>query len=231
MTIQEIYDSHPLRVVENEILVLERRIEKSMWCDDSGKAAIKSLLDVRKAIMNEMFVMDDYYKQLLYEFNEAIKEQMIEVRKRTIALYESVCKANLPGIINVVGKCYMGYNYPKLHPIQDNRAHQMWDILNGCIDTYIPLYKDGLGQFEINTYDASTPEIDSINKMFYLGEEPFNCNDGLDREKTKDMMLVYQVHDLYDHMEFSIFDLLWVRDFEIELHVEVDEIKDSNTNK
>ena len=28
--------------------------------------------------------------------------------------------------------------------------------------------------------------------------------------------------NLYDHMAFSIFDLLWVRDFNIEIHVEID---------
>ena len=93
----------------------------------------------------------------------------------------------------------------------------MWDILNGCDDNYMPLYDDGLGQFEIYSYNMADTGYDSVNQMLYLGEEPYNCNDGLNREMTEDMMLTFQFHDLYDHMEFSIFDLLWVRDFELEL--------------
>ena len=35
----------------------------------------------------------------------------------------------------------------------------------------------------------------------------------MDREMTGDMHLCYAFHNLYDHCLFSIFDLLWVRDF------------------
>lgn len=223
MTIQEIYDSWPLRRLEHSILDLQRKKDKGMWGRETGVVAIRELLEHRKNLLDDMFVMDAHYKQLLYEFNEAIKEQMIEVRKRTIKLYESVSKAGLPGTLEVIGKCYLGFNYPKLHPIQDERAHKMWNILNGCDDDYMPLYDDGLGQYQIRSYDPPVPDYESINKILYLEEEPYNCNDGLDREWTKDMMITYQFHDLYDHMEFSIFDLLWVRDFEIELDVEIDD--------
>jgi len=44
----------------------------------------------------------------------------------------------------------------------------------------------------------------------------------LDRELTKDMHLVYPFHNLFEHMEFSIFDLLRVRDFNIEVEVDMD---------
>ena len=36
------------------------------------------------------------------------------------------------------------------------------------------------------------------------------------------MHLIFPFHNLYSHMEFSIFDLLWVRDFNIEVNAEVD---------
>ena len=223
MTIQEIYDSWPLRRLEHSILDLQRKKDKGLWGRETGVVAIRELLEHRKNLLDGMFVMDAHYKQLLYDFNEAIKEQMIEVRKRTINLYEAISKARIPGTIEVKGKCYLGFNYPKLHPIQDNRAHKMWDILNGCDDNYMPLYDDGLGQFEIYSYNMTDTGYDSVNQTLYLGEEPYNCNDGLNREMTEDMMLTFQFHDLYDHMEFSIFDLLWVRDFELELDVEMDD--------
>ena len=33
-------------------------------------------------------------------------------------------------------------------------------------------------------------------------------------------LLIYAFHNLWDAMHFSIFDLLWVRDFNVELYVE-----------
>ena len=221
MTIQEIYDTRPVETVEYEILDLQRQSEKDLWGRETGKVAIKSLLEVRKAILNEMFVLDEHYLQLINDFNEAIKQQMIEMRRRTIALYESVAKVGLPGTLEVEGKCFLGYDYPALHPIQDERAKKMWNILNGTIDDYIPLYCDGFGQFHIDTYHFPSPEIMSEQQMLYLGEETDNWNEGLDREMTKDMHLIYPFHNLFEHMVFSIFDLLWVRDFNIELNVEI----------
>ena len=221
MTIQAIYDTRLVRKVEYEILDLQRPSEKGIWGVDVGKRAIQSLLSVRKSILNGMFVMDEHYLQLLSDFNDAMKQQMIEMRKRTIALYESVDKAELPGTIGVEGKCFLGYDYPPLHPIQDERAKRMWDILNGTIDDYIPLYINGFGQFRIDTYHSSTPTIESEHQMLYLDDELDNWYEGLDREMTKDLNLIYPFHDLFEHMEFSIFDLLWVRDFNIELNVEI----------
>ena len=201
MTIQEIYDSWAVKRIEYAILDLHRQSEKGIWGHETARVAIHELLEQRK------YILDD----------------MLEVRQRTINLYESVTRANLPGSVEVTGKCYLGFNYPKLHPIQDERAKKMWNLLNGCEDRYMPLYDDGLGQYRIRSYDPPVPDYESVNKMLYLEDEPFNCNDGLDREWTKDMMITYQFHELYDHMEFSIFDLLWVREFEIELNVEIDD--------
>ena len=97
----------------------------------------------------------------------------------------------------------------------------MWDILNGTIDDFIPLYHNGFGQFRIDTYHSPVPTIESEHQMLYLSEETDNWNEGLDGKLTKDMHLIFAFHDLFEHMEFAIFDLLWVRDFNIELNVEI----------
>ena len=205
MTIQEIYNSQPVRKVEFMILDCQRQSEKGLWGMETGRVAIQNLLSIRKTILNEMFVMDDYYLQLLKDFNEAMKQQMIEMRKRTITLYESVAKAELPGTIEVEGKCYFGYDYPPLHPIQDERAKRMWDILNGTIDVFIPLYHNGFGQFRIDTYHSPVPTIESEHQMLYLSEETDNWNEGLDREMTKD----YYYRNVTPEREaLSAFELL-----------------------
>ena len=74
MTIQEIYDTRPVETVEYEIIDLQQQSEKDMWGRETGKVAIQSLLEVRKAILNEMFVLDEHHLQLIKDFNESIKQ-------------------------------------------------------------------------------------------------------------------------------------------------------------
>ena len=218
MTVQEIFNSTAVRSVEEQILDLYHETERKHWCNDENKKAIKSLLEVRRRILNSMFVLDEQNKQLLAEFNEAMKQQLIEMRKRAIDLYNSVYKLDMGGTVEVEGKCFMGYEYSKIHPVQSMRAKKMWAVLNGSLDDYIFLYcEDGVNSFYINNYD---PKIESENELLYLNEELDNWNEGLDSEMTKDMHLTYAFHNLFSHLDFSIFDLLWVRDFNIEIHVE-----------
>ena len=56
--------------------------------------------------------------------------------------------------------------------------------------------------------------------MLYLDDSLDNWNEMLDKEMTKDMHLVFPFHDLFTNMDFSIYDLLWVRDFNIVITTE-----------
>ena len=220
MTVQEIFNSTAVRSVEEQILDLYNETERKHWCNDENKKAIKSLLEVRRRILNSMFVLDEQNKQLLAEFNEAMKQQLIEMRKRAIDLYNKVYQPDMDGCVEVEGKCFMGYEYSKIHPVQSMRAKKMWAVLNATLDDYIFLYsEDGVDKFDIS---GDGTNIESENEFLYLNEELDNWNEGLDREMTKDMHLTYAFHNLFSHLDFSIYDLLWVRDFNIEIHVEYD---------
>ena len=114
----------------------------------------------------------------------------------------------------------MGYDYSKIHPVQSMRAKKMWAILNATLDNYIFLYSEhGVCHFYMCNEDS---DIDTESELLYLNEELNNWNEGLDRDMSADMHLTYAFHNLFQHLEFSIFDLLWVRDFNIEIHVEHD---------
>ena len=192
MTVQEIFNTKAVQEIETEILNLQYETEKRRLFRDSEGFAIKSLLGIRRNILHDYFVMDEKYKLLLSEFNEALKLQLIDMRNRTIKLYESLKGNDVKNDMVVRGKCFLGYEYSKIHPVQTVRAKKMWAMLNGTMDDFMPQ------------------------------EEPDNWNEGLDRELTKDMHLIHAFHNLYEHMDFSIFDLLWVRDFNVELHAEID---------
>ena len=171
MTIQEIFNCPAVREIELQIILLLRKSEKNGRSGDADSIALTHLLKVRKNLLDSMFIMNDEYNALLSEFNDALTEQLLEMRKQTIQMRDAILNINIEGNeIEAVGKCFLGYEYPKNHPIQTYRAKAIW----------------------------------------------------FDREMTKDMHLTRVFHNIYEHMEFSIFDLLWVRDFNIEVEVEVD---------
>ena len=171
MTIQEIFNCPAVREIELQIILLLRKSEKNGRSGDADSIALTHLLKVRKNLLDSMFIMNDEYNALLSEFNDALTEQLLEMRKQTIQMRDAILNINIEGNeIEAVGKCFLGYEYPKNHPIQTYRAKAIW----------------------------------------------------FDREMTKDMHLTRVFHNIYEHMEFSIFDLLWVRDFNIEVSVEVD---------
>ena len=97
MTVQEIFNSTPVRSIELQILSLYHETERQCWHNGENKKAISSLLEVRKRILNSMFVLDEQNKQLLSEFNEAMKLQLIEMRKRAIDLYNKVYHPKMDG--------------------------------------------------------------------------------------------------------------------------------------
>ncbi len=218
--VQEIFNSTAIKEIENEILLMQHEVEKRHFEYEAGEEVIKCLLGTRKSLLNKMFVMDEESKQLLSDFNEALKAQMIEMRKRAISLYKSNVNSGLLSSFTLKGKCLMGYNYSKIHPVQTMRAKKMWAVLNGSLADYIPLYMDGVDIFEFDYVAGRENCIPSENRMLYLDEKIDNWNDELDQEMTKDMHLTHPFHNLYSHLDFSIFDLLWVRDFNIELSLE-----------
>lgn len=220
MTVQDIFNTKAVVEIETEILDVYFENEKHGTHNETEVYTIRRLLGIRKNILNDMFVLDNQYKQLLYDFNEALIEQLKEMRKRTIALYHVTKDTCQYGNLEVEGKCFLGYGYSAKHPVQTIRAKKIWAVLNGCLDDFISLYDmDGAGSFSIRSWD---PKIDTENEMLYGHDEWYNHNEGLDKEMTKDMHLIYDFHNLFSHMDFSVFDLLWVRDFNIEIKVECD---------
>lgn len=219
MTIQEIFNSAPIEEIEEEVIDFQLKIEHRCGNYESQKEFIKRLLEIRKRLLNHEFVMNEHYKQLLEESNAAMREQLKRMRIETIKAYTAVIEADVSGKIEAVGKCFMGYGYSKIHPIQTIRAKNIWAVLSGVLDNYVPLYEDGVITDGWH-YKGGEPE--SENMMLYLDEKTDNWNEGIDCNLTKDMNIIHAIHNLYDHTAFSIFDLLWVRDFNMEIHVEAD---------
>ena len=209
MTAKEIFDHPAVKAVEIEILGIVGD-EKRYRTGKDSKLAVQHLLSVRKRILNGMFEWSDENFMLLSEFNNALVHAQCEMRERLSRLSESVNETGLENL-EFQGKVFLSYKYSEIHPVQSIRARKMWNVLNGSYDEFMPLYKDGANDI----YFTGQETIPSEKEDIYLSEETENWNEGLDREKTKDMKLCYAFHNINTHTAFSIFDLLWVRDFYI----------------
>lgn len=212
-TIQEIFEQDSVRLIEDAIFDACQEHELMKFAEPYGENVTR-LLKIRKELLDREFVMDEQYKGLLSEFNEALKKALLTMRTQIIATVEALYKVPIECNIYVTGKCFLDRCYSPTHPIQTKRAKKMWEILAGGISNYMPLYEDGVVWYGFDREDPC-----SEKELLYLNDTTDNWNEGFDREMTKDMHLVHAVHNLFRHMEFSIFDLLWVRSFDIQIDV------------
>ena len=219
MTAQEIFRLPAIDFIEAEICDLYWQYERHCYYNKAEKEAIKQLLAVRKRLLDKEFVMDDNYKQLLNDFNKAMTDQLLQMRRTVISTYNAVKQVSADYDITAMGKCFMTYQFSPLHPDQSKREKGIWKIMCGAYDDFVPFYQDGVIS---SGWQYSGGEPESENNMLYLSEKTDNWNEGLNSELTSDMHLIYPFHNLYEHTCFSIFDLLWVRDFNVEISVEYD---------
>lgn len=213
-TIQEILDSTAVKAVENEILEIITKAELSKRGEYS-KQSIQHLLSVRKSILDSMFFLADEYKQLLGQFNERMKNDLCDMRQQAIEMHRHALAADVTNL-EVTGRVFLSYKYPEKHPVQTIRAKKIWALLSGSYDSFMPLYEKGVNELYLNDRDPYPSE----HLTLFLSEDIDNWNEGFDRDLTSDMQLCYGVYNLIEHTDFSIFDLLWVRDFEIKVMCE-----------
>lgn len=217
MTVQEVFQLPQIKAVEKEIIDIESG-GGNIYNDIEKVATIKELLRVRKTLLDQQFVMNAEYAKLLGEFNEALRLQLVDLVKQMVIAYDAIKATGIEGDIESCGQCWLGYRYSQIHPVQTIRAKKMWEILNGCIDKYVDLYDDGVDGFHF-VYSGEKDKED-----MFEGLEPngFNFNHHLEGPFTDNMHIILPTHLLYDDKSFSIFDILWVRDFSTVVNVEVD---------
>lgn len=139
---KEIFNSPLVEAIERELIWTRHDCERVGG--EQYKEAVRSLLRVRKRVLDELFAPTEEHKRLLEEFNQAAKAALIKTRTQTINTYRALRKGNCKGDIEVNGYCFLGYEYPAMHPIQTDRAKKVWDILSGVIDHYMPSYDNGI---------------------------------------------------------------------------------------
>lgn len=220
MDIKHIFEDPCIVMLEEEIA---RRNEHCRYSDEE-KHVMEYLLEERRNVLWHLNVYDDETKQLLVEFNDALRKACAELYRRTMATYqECLHREDCPEDFEVEGKIFLGYDYPALHPIQTETAKQVWDALT-C-GGFCALYDDGCA-WSLRFSRENPPEHsghETLENWLGMEDPNDNWNEGLDREWSKDLHLIHPFHNLYDHCYFSLYDLIYVREFNLEVHVEFDD--------
>ena len=178
------------------------------------------LLSLRKHIINKQVLANQ--KELLPDiiaFNDALREALREMYDRAHCIWNKMINIIDEGDgeeMELTAKIYLDTDYPVLHPIQGEDRQDLWYAL--CDEDLNPMYADG-----ISVLTLTFPRDEDYTFDTFIGMDcpPPNWNEGLDPELTKDLHLISQFHNLFQHMLFAITDFIYVRKFKTEINIEI----------
>ena len=214
MAIELLLNGYDIRTIESEILRVynDGRLIDYTHCG--------SILEVRKRLINKMALthQDELLPDII-AFNDALTAALREMYDRAHQLW-GVMKEQVKDAerLTVNAKCFLGDEYPALHPVQGDDRDDLWVAL--CDSGWNPLYEKGV---TLSTLVLSTglAQDESFESLIGMDCPPPNWNEGLDQELTKDLHLTSAFHHLFDHAMFALTDFIYVRQFETEINVEV----------
>lgn len=198
------YDEQTLQLIEEEITYIYQS-------DVTGYPQSEYLLDLRKRILNEQALKREAQEELLPDiiaFNDALHDALKRMYDRAHELYRQM--SAIQPDIQLIAKCYLAYDYPALHPYQKEDRQDLFDAI--CDFGWNKLYESGV-TFSLELPRDIDMPFDTIRGMDCT---PFNWNEGLDPELTKDLHINRAFHNLFDHTKFALTDFIFCRDFVFE---------------
>ena len=204
----DIHD-YDIQCIEHEILW---KYDKSP-CDYPD---CDCLLSLRKdMINNRILVNQEEILPDIIAFNDVLTAALRELYDRAHRIWDSIKDNADFKDAEIEAKCYLSYDYPKLHPVQGKDRQDLWNAL--CDTGWNGVYEQGLFLMTL-----SLPEDNfSFEDFVGLDEKDNNWNEGLDRELTKDLHLTSAFHNTFEHLKFAITDFIYVREFETEINIEI----------
>lgn len=178
-----------------------------------------ALLNLRKNIINkELLAHQADILPDIITFNDALREALREMYDRAHRIWDKMIDSiDEDGEeMELTAKCYFDADYPASHPIQGDDRQELWYAL--CDEDLNPMYTDG-----ISVLTLTFPRDEGYTFDSFIGMDcpPPNWNEGLDPELTKDLHLISQFHNLFQHMLFAITDFIYVRNFRTEINIEI----------
>ena len=207
-------------IMDNNVDAIEREIIQKYNDYRCYNADNDVLLSLRKDIIDKQVLANQ--KELLPEiiaFNDTLREALREMYDRAHRIWDKMINIIDEGDgeeMELTAKIYLDTDYPALHPIQGDDRQDLWYAL--CDDDLNPMYADG-----ISVLTLTFPRDENYTFDTFIGMDcpPPNWNEGLDLELTKDLHLISQFHNLFQHMLFAITDFIYVRKFRTKINIEI----------
>ena len=206
--------------MDNNVDAIEREIILKYNDYRSYNSDNDVLLSLRKDIINKQVLANQ--KELLPDiiaFNDALREALRDMYDRAYRIWDKMIDIIDEGDgeeMELSAKIYLDTDYPALHPIQGDDRQELWYAL--CDEDLNPMYADGISMLTL-----TFPRDEDYTFDTFIGMDcpPPNWNEGLDPELTKDLHLISQFHNIFQHMLFAITDFIYVRKFRTEINVEI----------
>lgn len=204
------YNDPAIKHIEDQIKIIfdDYKSEDYTQCE--------CLLRARKYILNEQALA--HQAELLPDiiaFNDVLVVALRQMYDRAHEVYAQVSAISQD--VNLEAKCFLSYDYPPLHPYQADDRQVLWGALQDS--GWNPLYENGVSF----TFELPRDKEMSFDTFIGMDCPPPNWNEGLDRELTKDLHLIRQFHNLFDHTRFALTDFIFVREFNIEININFEE--------
>ena len=206
--------------MDNNVDAIEREIILKYNDYRSYNSDNDVLLSLRKDIINKQVLANQ--KELLPDiiaFNDALREALRDMYDRAYRIWDKMINIIDEGDgeeMELTAKIYLDTDYPALHPIQGDDRQDLWYAL--CDDDLNPMYADGIS---VLTLTFPRDENYTFDRFIGMDCPPPNWNEGLDLELTKDLHLISQFHNLFQHMLFAITDFIYVRKFRTKINIEI----------
>ena len=204
---------YSVKMIEDEIVHTYKNTRHYELSDDA-------LLNLRRNIINkELLAHQAEILPDIIAFNDALREDLHDMYDRAHRIWGKMIEIIDEGDgeeMELTAKCYLDPEYPALHPIQGDDRQELWYAL--CDEDLNPLYADGIS---ILTLTFPRDEGCTFDSFIGMDCPPPNWNEGLDPVLTKDLHLISQFHNLFQHLPFAITDFIYVRKFRTEINVEI----------
>ena len=207
------------RAFHGDVAKLEDTIVRLFDEFDEDTLRLRHLLELRKRMINsEALKHQEKLLPDIIAFNDALTQALHEMLDKAHYAWEKLSLLNTTAQRHVTKlsiKLFFG-DYPKLHPVQDNKRETLWAALHDS-ELNPLLYDSGIS---LSTLIFPEDLAMSFDSLIGMDCPPPNWNEGLDQELTKDLHLTSAFHNVFDHMNFAITDFIYVRNFVEEMEVE-----------
>ena len=207
----KVYESREYRDLRNSTCQLIRK--------GTCETAVQKGLELRRKMLEDAFGYTGENKELLRVFCARLNDAVISLYRKAWPLYEQLNEVDMTNDITLVAKLRMVY--PELHPVQDMEEQEVWKALQEY------RYNPGVDDAFNLMHRAGHQEVYDEKAILQLQPKEQPWDEQLPEEWNQDLPLTMLFHHWHSHSFFSLYDLMYIRDFEGCLRIELDDIKQS----